>query len=159
MWCSMNILNHNNSAPEDIDLGSSLSIPSSNTRKRPHSLINNSISHQQPSMKPLSASITLPITATDYNNNQLGIRQQMHASVSSISLLEPRDNSINPQEYFLSLLKSRGYPGTTFCSLKCGYHNTPTVSSSKCVFVAHICCSHLLVGCGARLFVSINLYT
>lgn len=142
----MNKPNHDNSAPDNKNsptqsLGSSLTMPSGNTRKRPHSLINNSIlSHQQPSMKPLSASITLPITATDHVsiNNQLGVcQQQMHGSVSSISLLERRDNSINPQEYFSSLLKSRGYPGTTFCSLKCGYHNTPTVSS-KCVVVARI---------------------
>ena len=139
----MNKPNHDNSAPDNNSptqsLGSSLTMPSGNTRKRPHSLINNSIlSHQQPSMKPLSASITLPITATDHVNinNQLGVyQQQMHGSVSSIS--QRRDNSINPQEYFSSLLQSRGYPGTTFCSLKCGYHNTPTVSS-KCVVVARI---------------------
>ena len=136
----MNIPNHTDLATEinstTTSVGASLS-SSNNIRKRPHSLINNNsiLSHQQPSMKPLSASITLPITATAHINNQLGTlcqQQQTHGSVSSISLLEERrDNSINPQDYFSSLLKSRGYPGTTFCSLKCGYHNTPTVSSKS----------------------------
>ena len=143
-----NIPNHNDLAPENnsttTSVGASLSSSSNNIRKRPHSLINNNsiLSHQQPSMKPLSSSITLPITATAHINHQLGTlcqQQQMHGSVSSISLLEERrDNSINPQDYFSSLLKSRGYPGTTFCSLKCGYHNTPTVSLKVLV----CCCSH-----------------
>jgi hypothetical protein len=35
---------------------------------------------------------------------------------------------MSPQEFFMAMLQSRGYPGTTYCSLKCGYHNSPTVS-------------------------------
>lgn len=32
----------------------------------------------------------------------------------------------SPQDFFTDMLRSRGYPATTFCSLKCGYHNSPT---------------------------------
>jgi hypothetical protein len=35
---------------------------------------------------------------------------------------------VSPHEFFMTMLLSRGYPGTTYCSLKCGYHNSPTVS-------------------------------
>ena len=35
---------------------------------------------------------------------------------------------MSPQEFFMAMLQSRGYPGTTYFSLKCGYHNSPTVS-------------------------------
>ena len=44
---------------------------------------------------------------------------------------------MSPQEFFMAMLQSRGYPGTTYCSLKCGYHNSPTVS---CVCNRIDCC-------------------
>lgn len=61
------------------------------------------------------------------------------ASSSSVSLLKtklpleqrvPFNNNVlvSPQEFFMTMLLSRGYPGTSYCSLKCGYHNSPTVS-------------------------------
>lgn len=34
----------------------------------------------------------------------------------------------SPHDFFTETLKSRGYPATTSCSLKSGYHSTPTVS-------------------------------
>ena len=41
------------------------------------------------------------------------------------------DNSIeeemSPQDYFISILQARGYPVTTYSSLKCGYYNKPTI--------------------------------
>jgi hypothetical protein len=35
---------------------------------------------------------------------------------------------LSPNDFFTAELRSRGYPATTFCSLKGGYHSTPTVS-------------------------------
>eukprot|EP00581_Thalassiosira_minuscula_P029891 CAMPEP_0183783832 /NCGR_PEP_ID=MMETSP0739-20130205/64506_1 /TAXON_ID=385413 /ORGANISM="Thalassiosira miniscula, Strain CCMP1093" /LENGTH=332 /DNA_ID=CAMNT_0026027615 /DNA_START=29 /DNA_END=1027 /DNA_ORIENTATION=- len=32
----------------------------------------------------------------------------------------------SPQEFFADMLRDRGYPATMVCSLKCGYHNSPT---------------------------------
>eukprot|EP00574_Skeletonema_japonicum_P010355 CAMPEP_0201736594 /NCGR_PEP_ID=MMETSP0593-20130828/40178_1 /ASSEMBLY_ACC=CAM_ASM_000672 /TAXON_ID=267983 /ORGANISM="Skeletonema japonicum, Strain CCMP2506" /LENGTH=315 /DNA_ID=CAMNT_0048230391 /DNA_START=91 /DNA_END=1038 /DNA_ORIENTATION=- len=32
----------------------------------------------------------------------------------------------SPNDFFMASLRSRGYPATTFCSLKSGYHSTPT---------------------------------
>ena len=104
-----------------------------NKRKRPHSETN------------MSTSITLPIDAATLLQNEINVDNcQQHQptvilptpSSSSASLLamnmERVDNNkhviSSPQEYFKAMLQSRGYPGTNFCSLKCGYHNSPTVS-------------------------------
>lgn len=32
----------------------------------------------------------------------------------------------SPQDFFMAMLQARGYPGIMPCSLKCGYHNSPT---------------------------------
>lgn len=110
-----------------------------NKRKRPHSEIANM------SMKPCLPLITLPIDAATLLQNEINVDNcQQHQptvilptpSSSSASLLamnmERVDNNkhviSSPQEYFKAMLQSRGYPGTNFCSLKCGYHNSPTVS-------------------------------
>ena len=81
---------------------------------------------------------TLPTTSVNNNNN----RKRHHSDFASQAIQTTDDGTLltmerrmdnkleisSPQEYFSSMLKARGYPGTTFCSLKCGYHNSPTVS-------------------------------
>mmetsp|Transcript_13585 Transcript_13585/g.23864 ORF Transcript_13585/g.23864 Transcript_13585/m.23864 type:complete len:202 (-) Transcript_13585:494-1099(-) len=50
--------------------------------------------------------------------------------------MDNKETISSPQEFFTAMLQDRGYPATMVCSLKCGYHNTPTVSLSRvCVFV------------------------
>ena len=50
------------------------------------------------------------------------------------------DNSIeeemSPQDYFISILQARGYPVTTYSSLKCGYYNKPTIHQTVSYGVA-----------------------
>ena len=120
-----------------------------NNRKRHHSDMAN-MSEQPNRTSPttqLSSSINLPITSAAHMSNQISNKAPPTHTLSTQSLasqaiqttddgtlltMERRmDNKLeisSPQEYFSSMLKSRGYPGTTFCSLKCGYHNSPTVS-------------------------------
>jgi len=62
----------------------------------------------------------------------------------------------SPQDFFIDLLKARGYPGTTFCSLKCGYHNSPTkhqtlsygVSLTKAIRSSNISTARTLLDSG-----------
>ena len=56
---------------------------------------------------------------------------------------------MSPQEFFMAMLQSRGYPGTTYCSLKCGYHNSPTVS---CV------CHRVLIVASSRWYLSVGAF-
>mmetsp|Transcript_4909 Transcript_4909/g.7634 ORF Transcript_4909/g.7634 Transcript_4909/m.7634 type:complete len:453 (+) Transcript_4909:338-1696(+) len=37
----------------------------------------------------------------------------------------------SPNDFFTAKLRSRGYPATTFCSLKGGYHSTPTTHQTS----------------------------
>jgi hypothetical protein len=48
---------------------------------------------------------------------------------------------LSPNDFFKAELRSRGYPATTFCSLKGGYHSTPTVStlSAHSAFIFDTC--------------------
>ena len=85
---------------------------------------------------------TLPTTSVNNNNNRKRHHSESTQSLASQAIQTTDDGTLltmerrmdnkleisSPQEYFSSMLKSRGYPGTTFCSLKCGYHNSPTVS-------------------------------
>ncbi|KAL7547045.1 hypothetical protein ACHAWF_010363 [Thalassiosira exigua] len=62
----------------------------------------------------------------------------------------------SPQEFFAALLRSRGYPGTMFCSLKCGYHNSPTeyqtasygVTLTRAVRSSDLSLAQSLLACG-----------
>lgn len=49
-------------------------------------------------------------------------------SLAAAATLRCNKKSIvqSPNDFFVSQLISRGYPATTFCSLKGGYHSTPT---------------------------------
>ena len=97
--------------------------------------------------KPLSASITLPVDSATHqscapasirrDSTTVSIQTEVTSSSSSgsmpaaappTSMLEDVKVISSPQDFFTSLLKARGYPGTTHCSLKSGYHNSPTVS-------------------------------
>ncbi|KAL7526427.1 hypothetical protein ACHAXR_002399, partial [Thalassiosira sp. AJA248-18] len=95
------------------------------------------IQHCQP-MKSLSASITLPIgTRVDDLNTLSSIihKAALASSMTSASIVETAatptrmDNKnmiSSPADFFTAMLQARGYPATTVCSLKCGYHNSPT---------------------------------
>jgi len=66
-----------------------------------------------------------PPTSEDSSTTNLHAPQSVEEDVETNT---EEEKTISPQEYFIkSILKSRGYPGTTFSSLKCGYYNTPTV--------------------------------
>ena len=94
--------------------------------------------------KPLSSSITLPVDSATHQScapasirrdSTLSIQTEVTSSSSEsmpvappTSMLEDVKVISSPQDFFTSLLKARGYPGTTHCSLKSGYHNSPTVS-------------------------------
>lgn len=124
------------------------SVNNNNNRKRYHSDMAN-MSEQPNRTTPtrqLSSSINLPITSAAHLSNQIMSKAPTHTlstqSLASQAIQTTDDGTLltmerrmdnkleisSPQEYFSSMLKSRGYPGTTFCSLKCGYHNSPTVS-------------------------------
>ena len=99
--------------------------------------------------KPLSASITLPVDSATHQScapaslhrdtSMPSIQTEstsssaplpttsMPAAPPTSTMLEDVKVISSPQDFFTSLLKARGYPGTTHCSLKSGYHNTPTV--------------------------------
>jgi len=103
-------------------------------------------------VKPLSASITLPIghqRVQQVVDHISIIGKSMSGSSlvtsSSASAANPAnvpkrmDNKkiiSSPQEFFTSMLHSRGYPATMVCSLKCGYHNSPTTHQTKSYGVA-----------------------
>ena len=62
-------------------------------------------------------------------------REAAAAATSSATLSAPaaairckKSMVQSPHDFFTETLKSRGYPATTSCSLKSGYHSTPTVS-------------------------------
>jgi len=117
-----------------------------NNRKRHHSDITNMSEQPNRTTRQLSSSINLPITSAAYLSNQISNKPPAHTlstqSLASQAIQTTDDGTLltmerrmdnkleisSPQEYFSGMLKSRGYPGTTFCSLKCGYHNSPTVS-------------------------------
>ena len=124
------------------------SVNNNNNRKRHHSDMANML--EQPNRttptRQLSSSINLPISSAAHLSNQIMSMAPTHTlstqSLASQAIQTTDDGTLltmerrmdnkleisSPQEYFSSMLKSRGYPGTTFCSLKCGYHNSPTVS-------------------------------
>jgi len=53
----------------------------------------------------------------------------------------------SPNDFFTAKLRSRGYPATTFCSLKGGYHSTPTVSSYIVMSCSRMFNAHSLSNC------------
>ena len=135
-----------NSVPINT-LPTSVNNNNNNNRKRHHSDMANMSEQPNRTTRQLSSSINLPITSAAHMSNQILNKAPPTHTLSTQSLasqaiqttddgtlltMERRmDNKLeisSPQEYFSSMLKSRGYPGTTFCSLKCGYHNSPTVS-------------------------------
>eukprot|EP00579_Thalassiosira_antarctica_P029394 CAMPEP_0202032842 /NCGR_PEP_ID=MMETSP0905-20130828/65735_1 /ASSEMBLY_ACC=CAM_ASM_000554 /TAXON_ID=420261 /ORGANISM="Thalassiosira antarctica, Strain CCMP982" /LENGTH=468 /DNA_ID=CAMNT_0048596715 /DNA_START=578 /DNA_END=1984 /DNA_ORIENTATION=- len=104
--------------------------------------------------KPLSASITLPIVGTRVLDNIIdrllptvdlttepsslseggSVTSSSMSSVASTTTatstipkrMDNKETISSPQEFFTAMLQDRGYPATMVCSLKCGYHNTPT---------------------------------
>lgn len=52
----------------------------------------------------------------------------LSSSSSSAAIRCKKSMVQSPHDFFTETLKSRGYPATTSCSLKSGYHSTPTVS-------------------------------
>lgn len=105
--------------------------------------------HQQHPIKPLSSSITPPIRPTTLLDSDLGgivsqIHEQQQTATVANGIIAPVPSSLptsttsvpkpminkqiisSPQDFFTGMLQARGYPGTTFSSLKSGYHNSPT---------------------------------
>mmetsp|Transcript_20605 Transcript_20605/g.44762 ORF Transcript_20605/g.44762 Transcript_20605/m.44762 type:complete len:414 (+) Transcript_20605:318-1559(+) len=141
--------------------------------------------HHQPS-KPLSSSITLPIDSktlldSDITGIVSQILEQTNAASASVASspssstssttsssststtnvhvpkrMDNKNTISSPQDFFTGMLQARGYPGTTFSSLKCGYHNSPTnhqtisygVSLTKAIRSSDIPTARSLLACG-----------
>jgi hypothetical protein len=87
--------------------------------------------------------------AAQSNNNGAPADQPMETTSAKVPLTSPSSTTMaaeaaalrcnkksmiqSPVDFFTAQLRSRGYPATTFCSLKSGYHSTPTVSSQHTV--------------------------
>ena len=88
--------------------------------------------------------------AAQSNNNGAPADQPMETTSAKVPLTSPSSTTMaaeaaalrcnkksmiqSPVDFFTAQLRSRGYPATTFCSLKSGYHSTPTVSSHLLYF-------------------------
>lgn len=81
-------------------------------RQQPHTLSNNTeAAAVQPQAKETPSITVVPSSAAV---------AALHCNKKSMVQ--------SPNDFFTSRLQSRGYPAKTFCSLKSGYHSTPTVS-------------------------------
>lgn len=69
-------------------------------------------------------------TSSSSATNTIAPSQSIMAATAAAALRCNNKKSMvqSPNDFFTANLRSRGYPATTFCSLKSGYHNTPTVS-------------------------------
>jgi len=75
-----------------------------------------------------------PPTREDISTTNLHAPQSVEDNDESNT---EEENTLSPQEYFIKcILQARGYPGTTFSSLKCGYYNTPTIYQTASYGVA-----------------------
>lgn len=89
--------------------------------------------------------------AAQSNNNGAPANQPMETTSAKVPLTSPSSTTMaaevaslrcnkksmiqSPVDFFTAQLRSRGYPATTFCSLKSGYHSTPTVRSQHTVLL------------------------
>ena len=122
-----------NPRPAQLPLSSTVVLPLD--RKRPHTEItgamqvctHDSSTSVMQAQRSLHASFQLAMSGEGL------VTSSSESSLTSKQPLEQRvpfkkNVLVSPQEFFMTMLVSRGYPGTTYCSLKCGYHNSPTVS-------------------------------
>ncbi|KAL3806733.1 hypothetical protein ACHAXA_000373 [Cyclostephanos tholiformis] len=105
-------------------------------RKRPHSDITSMDHHQEhgcstKAKTPLHTasgkhgiSIQLAVSS---NHETASSSSESFIMTSATERIAFKNVILSPQEFFIAMLQSRGYPGTTYCSLKCAYHSSPTM--------------------------------
>jgi hypothetical protein len=154
---------YNNSSPIDaaiyptLLLASAMVIEPNHTRKQLHLDISvTSMDQHQKHDCSMQAKKSLHTSGTQSFSIQRAVSwihkvaQSLPESFIMMNSLERmafKNVTMSPQEFFMAVLQARGYPGTTYCSLKCGYHNSPTVSCvCHCVLIVAFSRYYLSVG-------------
>ena len=104
-----------------------------------------------PSKSLIQPQQTQHVEAAQSSSNGAPADQPMEPTSAKVPLTSPSSTTMaaeaaalrcnkksmiqSPVDFFTAHLRSRGYPATTFCSLKSGYHSTPTVSSQHTVLL------------------------
>ena len=106
--------------------------------KRPHSDIISMDHHRDCSTKTkrqqhaASGKHDISVQHADSSNRKTASSSSGSCIVTSaFERIALKNGILSPQDYFMATLQSRGYPATTYCSLNCAYHNSPTVSRNR----------------------------
>lgn len=94
-----------------------------------------------PAAQPINTQVAAhPQKTTSSATNTIALPPSSTMAAAAAALRCNKKSMVqSPNDFFMANLRSRGYPATTFCSLKSGYHNTPTVSYIiACIYNAYM---------------------